>query len=91
MAEQPPAAEVQVQPGDIVLARGGGLTPVQFHAVVVGARLGRLVVERCDGRPCGPLALRDVLCVYRAVGTPGATAAAPTERRRPTAQLKLEL
>jgi len=91
MAEQPPSPVVHVRPGDIVLARGGGVPGVQFHAVVTGARLGRLVVERCDGRPAGPLALRDVVQVYKAVGAPGPSTVDPAERRRPTAQLKLEL
>ncbi len=91
MAEQTPSGEVHVRTGDVVLARGGGLPVVQFYAVVTGSRLGRLTVERCDGRPSGPLSLRDIVCVYRAAGAPAASSVGPTERRRPTAQLKLEL
>jgi len=83
--------EVQVQPGDIVLARGSTLPSAPFYAQVTGTRLGRLTVERCDGRPSGPLSLRDVVCVYRAVGTPSGGAVESTARRKPTAQLKLEL
>jgi hypothetical protein len=78
-------AEIEV--GDVVLARGA---TGQFHAVVAGIRLGRLAVERCDGRPSGPLSPRDVVTVYKAAGAPGAELP-PVPRLRPTAQLKLDL
>jgi hypothetical protein len=77
-------AEIQV--GDVILARG---TTGRFHAVVAGVRLGRLVVDRCDGRPAGPLSPRDVLTVYKAAGPPDADPRTP--RLRPTGQLKLDL
>lgn len=78
-------AEIQV--GDVVLARG---TTGRFHAIVSGVRLGRLVVERCDGRPAGPLSPRDVVTVYKAAGPPDVESrTAP--RLRPSAQLKLDL
>ena len=78
-------AEIQV--GDVVLARG---TTGRFHAVVSGVRLGRLMIERCDGRPAGPLSPRDVVTVYKPAGAPEPeTRTAP--RLRPTAQLKLDL
>lgn len=91
MVDETPSDGVHIRTGDVVLARGGGLPVVQFYAVVTGSRLGRLTVERCDGRPSGPLSLRDVVCVYRAAGAPAASSIEPTQRRRPTAQLKLEL
>ena len=78
-------AEIEV--GDVVLARGA---TGRFHAVVTGIRLGRLAVERCDGRPSGPLPARDVVTVYKAAGTPGADPPR-TRQLRPTAQLKLDL
>jgi hypothetical protein len=77
-------AEIEV--GDVVLARG---TTGSFHAVVAGVRLGRLMVDRCDGRPAGPLAPRDVVTIYKAAGPPDA--APRTPRLRPTGQLKLDL
>ncbi|HEU4975616.1 MAG TPA: hypothetical protein VFT50_11045 [Baekduia sp.] len=77
-------AEIQV--GDVVLARG---TAGQFHAIVAGVRLGRLMVERCDGRPAGPLSPRDVVTVYKPAGAPEAEPRTP--RLRPTAQLRLDL
>jgi hypothetical protein len=78
-------AEIEV--GDVVLARG---TTGRFHAVVAGVRLGRLMVERCDGRPSGPLAPRDVLSVFKDAGPPGAEP--PQVRRlRPSGQLRLDL
>lgn len=77
-------AEIQV--GDVVLARG---TAGRFHAIVAGVRLGRLVVERCDGRPAGPLSPRDVVTVYKPAGPPEAEPRAP--RLRPSGQLKLDL
>jgi hypothetical protein len=77
-------AEIEV--GDVVLARGA---TGRFHAVVSGVRLGRLVVERCDGRPAGPLSPRDVLSVYKAAGPPETE---PRVRRlRPSGQLRLDL
>jgi hypothetical protein len=86
-----PDDEVQVQPGDVVLARGSTLPSAPFYAQVTGTRLGRLTIERCDGRLSGPLSLRDVVCVYKAVGAPTAGSVEPSGRRKPTAQLKLEL
>lgn len=83
-------ADVQAVPGDVVLVRGLGASS-SFLAQVTGSRLGRLVVERADGRSCGPVAARDVLCVYKPAGPPTGGSLAPTERRRPTAQMKLEL
>jgi hypothetical protein len=76
----------EIVPGDIVLARESA---GQYHAVVRGVRLGRLTVERWDGRPARPVALRDVLQVFKPAGRPegGAT----VERLRPTAQLRLDL
>ena len=89
MAEQPTGPAAEVQPGDVVLARGAS---GHYHALVRGVRLGRLVVERCDGRPTGPLSLRDVLCVYRPLGPPPAATAPPvTERKRPTGQMRFEV
>lgn len=77
-------AEIEV--GDVVLARGA---TGRFHAVVAGVRLGRLAIERCDGRPSGPLAARDVVTVYKRAGAPDSE---PRVRRlRPSGQLKLDL
>ncbi|MCW2999697.1 MAG: hypothetical protein JWN65_3246 [Solirubrobacterales bacterium] len=61
----------------------------RFHAVVHGSRLGRITVQRCDGRPARPLALRDVLQVYKAAGAPDAPPR--PEPLKPTAQLHLDL
>jgi hypothetical protein len=77
-------AEIDV--GDLVLARG---TTGRFHAVVTGVRLGRLAIERCDGRPSGPLAVRDVVTVFKDAGAPEAEPRTP--RLRPTGQLRLDL
>jgi hypothetical protein len=77
-------AEIEV--GDVVLARG---TTGRFHAVVAGVRLGRLLVERFDGRPAGPLSPRDVVTVYKPAGAPSAEPR--TNRLRPSGQLKLDL
>jgi hypothetical protein len=76
------AADIHL--GDLVRLRtGSGNT----FAIVRGARLGRLVVERCDGKPQGPVVLRDVLEVFKSAGRP---AAGPEpEQLRPSAQLKL--
>jgi hypothetical protein len=80
-------AEIEV--GDVVLAQG---TTGRFHAVVSGVRLGRLVVDRCDGRASGPLAMRDVVCVFKPAGPPGGDGAPPAAARlRPSGQLRLEL
>ena len=82
-------AEIEV--GDVVLARG---TSGRFHAVVTGMRLGRLAVDRCDGRPAGPLSPRDVLTVFKNAGAPQPAPAAPgaaAPRLRPTGQLRLDL
>ena len=73
-----------INTGDLVRLRTASGNTI---AIVRGARLGRLVVERFDGKPQGPVVLRDVLEVYKSAGAP---AAAPgTEPLRPTAQLKL--
>jgi hypothetical protein len=77
-------AEIEV--GDVVLARGA---TGRFHAVVTGVRLGRLAIERCDGRSSGPLAARDVLAVYKEAGPPDAEPRTP--RLRPSGQLRLDL
>jgi hypothetical protein len=76
----------QIDVGDVVLARG---TTGRFHAVVTGVRLGRLMVDRCDGRPAGPLSPRDVATVYKPAGPPSAEPRA--KRLRPSGQLKLDL
>jgi hypothetical protein len=78
-------AEIDV--GDVVLAKGA---TGRFHAVVCGVRLGRLAVERCDGRPSGPLSPRDVVTVYKAAGAPSPEP--PRVRQlRPSGQLRLDL
>jgi hypothetical protein len=77
----------EIEVGDVVLARGA---TGPFHAVVASIRLGRLAVERCDGRPCGPLPVRDVLTVFKPAGEPGAEPPR-TQRLRPSAQLRLDL
>jgi hypothetical protein len=78
-------AEIEV--GDVVLARG---TTGPFHAVVAAIRLGRLSVERCDGKGSGPIAVRDVVTVFKPSGGPSAEPPR-TQRLRPSAQLKLDL
>jgi hypothetical protein len=70
--------------GDLVRLRTGSGSA---FAIVRGARLGRLVVDRCDGKPQGPVVLRDVLEVFKSAGRP--TGAVDVEPLRPTAQLKL--
>ena len=76
---------VELEIGDIVRTKTGA---GGVHAVVRAVRLGRLIVERCDGRPTGPVALRDVAEVFKTAGAP--IAAPPkTEPLRPTAQMKL--
>lgn len=77
----------KIEVGDVVLARGATGT---FHAVVASIRLGRLGVERCDGRPSGPLAVRDVLTIFKPAGGPSPEPPR-TQRLRPSAQLKLDL
>jgi hypothetical protein len=77
-------AEIEV--GDVVLARG---TTGRFHAVVSGVRLGRVMVERFDGRPAGPLSPRDVLSVFKEAGPPDAET--QVKRLRPSGQLRLDL
>jgi hypothetical protein len=77
----------KIEVGDVVLARGA---TGQFHAVVAGIRLGRLAVERCDGRPSGPVALRDVVTVFKPAGEPSAEPPR-VERLRPSPQLRLDL
>jgi hypothetical protein len=73
-----------IHSGDLVRLR---TSSGNAFAIVRGARLGRLVVERCDGKPQGPVVLRDVLEVYKSAGRP--TAGVDTEALRPSAQLKL--
>ena len=73
-----------IHTGDIVRLRTGS---GNAFAVVRGARLGRLVVERCDGKAQGPVVLRDVVEVYKSAGRP--TSGPDTEQLRPSAQLKL--
>jgi hypothetical protein len=81
MAEE---SSADIHTGDLVRLRTGAGSAFAF---VRGARLGRLVVERCDGTSQGPVVLRDVLEVFKSAGRP---AAAPgTEALRPSAQLKL--
>jgi hypothetical protein len=77
-------ADADIHTGDLVRLRtGSGST----FALVRGTRLGRLVVERLDGMPQGPVVLRDVVEVFKSAGRP---AAAPgTELLKPSAQLKL--
>jgi hypothetical protein len=78
-------AEIEV--GDVVLARGA---TGQFHAVVTAIRLGRLGVERCDGRPAGPVSARDVVTVFKPSGAPSPEP--PRVRQlRPSGQLRLDL
>jgi hypothetical protein len=76
------AAEIHT--GDVVRLRTGA---GNAFAIVRGSRLGRLVVERCDGKPQGPVVLRDVVEVYKSAGRP--TSGPDTEQLRPSAQLKL--
>lgn len=78
-------AEIEV--GDVVLIRSlqGGRT----WAVVQAVRLGRLRVERCDGRPSGPIPVRDVVTVFKEAGAPSVPPLTP--RMRPTAQMKLDV
>lgn len=73
-----------IQTGDLVRLRTAS---GNAFAIVRGSRLGRLVVERCDGKPQGPIVLRDVLEVYKSAGRP--TSGPDTEQLRPSAQLKL--
>ena len=73
-----------IHAGDMVRVRTGA---GNAFAIVRGTRLGRLVVERCDGKPQGPVVLREVLEVYKSAGRP--TAGPDTEQLRPSAQLKL--
>jgi hypothetical protein len=77
-------AEIEV--GDVVLARGA---TGRFHAVVTAVRLGRLAIERCDGRASGPLAVRDVVAIFKDAGPPDTDP--PTPRLRPSRQLRLDL
>jgi hypothetical protein len=78
---------VEIEVGDVVLAQGA---TGRFHAVVTAVRLGRLAVDRCDGRSSAPLSVRDVVTVFKAAGPPqGPPRLAP--RMRPSAQLKLDL
>lgn len=72
---------VEIQSGDLVRLRGNAF------AIVRGTRLGRLMVERCDGKPQGPVLLRDVLEVFKPAGRP--ETAPETASLRPSPQLKL--
>jgi hypothetical protein len=77
-------AEADIHTGDLVRLRTGS---GNAFALVRGTRLGRRVVERLDGKPQGPVVLRDVVEVFKSAGRP---AAAPgTELLKPSAQLKL--
>jgi hypothetical protein len=76
----------EIEVGDVVLARS---SEGAFYAVVRGSRLGRLVVDRCDGRPSGPVSSRDVVSVFKDQGAPGTAPA--TARLRPSPQLRLDL
>lgn len=78
-------AEIEV--GDLVLARGA---TGRFWALVQGVRLGRLAVERLDGRPGGPLSRRDVVRVFKDAGAPDGPLP-QAGRERPTGQLRLDL
>ena len=75
-------AEIEV--GDVVLAKG---TTGRFHGVVTGVRLGRLAVERCDGRASAPLSPRDVVTVYKAAGAPSSEPP-PVRQLRPSGHAK---
>jgi hypothetical protein len=79
-----PAMAADIHTGDVVRLRTGA---GNAFAIVRGRRLGRLVVERCDGKPQGPVILRDVLEVYKSAGRP--ESGPDTEQLRPSAQLKL--
>jgi hypothetical protein len=74
-----------IHTGDLVRLRTGAGSA---FAVVRGARLGRLVVERCDGKPQGPVVLRDVVEVFKSAGRPSA-GGVEVEALRPSPQLKL--
>jgi hypothetical protein len=74
----------EIHTGDLVRLRTASGS---VFAIARGTRLGRLVVERCDGKPQGPVVLRDVLEVFKSAGRPAS--AAGTEALRPSAQLKL--
>jgi len=74
----------QIHSGDLVRMRTGS---GNAFAVVRGTRLGRLVVERCDGKAQGPVLLRDVIEVFKPAGPP--SSGPGTEPLRPSAQLKL--
>lgn len=77
----------EIAPGDVVLARGSSGS---FYAVVRGIRLNRVVVERCDGRPSGPLAIRDITAVFKNAGRPQVDPGRP-RRVLPTTQMRLDL
>jgi hypothetical protein len=47
------------------------------------------MVERCDGRPMGPLSPRDVLSVFKEAGPPDTETR--VKRLRPSGQLRLDL
>lgn len=77
----------EIEAGDVVMARGSSGS---FYALVRGVRLNRVVVERCDGRPSGPLAVRDVVTVFKAAGEPARSEGA-VQRLRPSSQMRLDL
>jgi hypothetical protein len=77
----------EIEAGDVVMARGSSGT---FYAVARGIRLNRVVVERCDGRPSGPIAIRDVTAVFKNAGRPEVDTSHP-QRVRPTTQMRLDL
>jgi hypothetical protein len=76
----------EIEAGDVIMARGSSGS---FYAVVRGVRLNRVVVERCDGRPAGPIAVRDVTAVFKNAGRP--QRGPRPERVLPTTQMRLDL
>ena len=77
----------EIEPGDVVMARGSSGS---FYAIVRGIRLNRVVLDRCDGRPSGPIAIRDVTAVFKNVGKPDPETGR-FGRVRPTSQMRLDL
>jgi hypothetical protein len=80
-------AGADIHTGDLVRLRTGSGSA---FALVRGTRLGRLVVERLDGKPQGPVVLRDVVEVFKSAGRPEpGMGAMSTQALKPSAQLKL--
>lgn len=77
----------EIEVGDVVLSRGRS---GPFYAVVRGVRLSRVVVERCDGRPSGPIAVRDVVELFKPADK-SVQLMARGERLRPSPQMRLDL